>query len=327
MAHPINGRTDAPTSCSKGADSWTFLIRPAALSPLHPVPRPHGRLRSATTTDGPYSSDGSEVLLNARFRAGEKSGATHSGARIWRMTAYTFPNRPNESQAQKLRSARSWLIVALVSLSLVALYLSIHSTGRPGDNYKVLFIASFALLANFWSPFGKRSAYKEIAAKYRINSIDIDSDGLRLNGATWSKFIPRDEITQVQEPPNGRGLYVRTRRRFSWYIIPRSADRYEEIRGAFAAMGIPIVQTPAPSRWWGFLFPFLFCASMLCNILTQDRRILVVNFALALILACAGVILTKSFTGDRRLRLQSLLGSFLPAVFAAISLYFPFGLR
>jgi len=91
-------------------------------------------------------------------------------------------------------------------------------------------------------------------------------------------------------------------------------------------MGIPIVQTSAPPNW-GILFVLLYCGSLLCNILTQDRRILAINFAFALILGGAGAILTKYWTEDRRLRLKSTIGSFLPAALSAVSLVFPFGLK
>jgi hypothetical protein len=109
-------------------------------------------------------------------------------------------------------------------------------------------------------------------------------------------------------------------------VIRRTTDRYEEIKGELAAMGIPIVQTSAPLNW-GILFVFLFCASVLCNILTRDRRILTVNFALALILGVAGVILTNRWTSNPSLRRRSMLGSFLPAALSAVSLIFPFGIQ
>ena len=239
------------------------------------------------------------------------------------MTIYTMPKAWNGLRARK---ARRWLVVTLVPLLLIALYLCLNSTGRSAELYRVLCIGSLVVLLNLWNPFTRRKVHEEIAATSRINSIEIDSDGLRMNWATWSKFIPRNEVTHVEEPPKGRGMYVRTRRRFLWYVIPRRTDRYEAIKGELAAMGIPIVQTSAPLNW-GILFVFLFCASLLCNILTQDRRVLAVNFAVALILGGAGAILTNSWTEDRRLRHRSMLGSFLPAAFAAVSLIFPFGLK
>jgi hypothetical protein len=243
-------------------------------------------------------------------------------ARIRRMAIYVMP----ELQAHKALKARRWLVAALVPVLLIAFYLCVNSTGRSADLYRVLWIGSLVVLFNLWNPFGRRNVYEGIAATHRINSIEIDSDGLRLNWKTWSKFIPRSEITQVEEPPNGRGIYVRTRRRFFWYVIRRTTDRYEEIKGELAAMGIPIVQTSAPLNW-GILFVFLFCASVLCNILTRDRRILTVNFALALILGVAGVILTNRWTSNPSLRRRSMLGSFLPAALSAVSLIFPFGIQ
>jgi hypothetical protein len=241
------------------------------------------------------------------------------------MTIYTMPEANNESRLQKLRKARRWLVVALVPVLLISLYLGLDSTGRAADVYRVLWIGSFVVLMDLWNPFRMRKRSAEIGKAYRIRSLEIDSDGLRINWMTWSKFIPRNEITRVDEPPMGRGMYVRTRRRFSWYMIPRRNDRYEEIKAELAAMGIPFVRKSAPLNW-GLLFVFLFCASILCNILTQDRRILAVNFALALTLGISGVFQTN-FVGDKRLRRLTQMGSFLPAAFSAVSLIFPFGIR
>jgi hypothetical protein len=242
------------------------------------------------------------------------------------MTIYALPKPRNESQVQKLLKARRWLVVSLMPLLLINLYLWHNSTGRSAEFYRVLWIVLFVILINLWNPFHRRSIYREITATLQFNSIEVDPDGLRIKWATWSKFIPRNEITQVEEPPKGRGMYIRTRRRFSWYLIPRRTDCYEEIKSELAAMGIPIVQTSAPSNW-GILFVFLFCASLLCNLLTQDRRILGFNFAFALILGGLGALLTNSWTVDPRLKFRSMLGSFLPAAFSAVSLIFPFGLR
>ncbi|HET6169631.1 MAG TPA: hypothetical protein VFE01_05590, partial [Terracidiphilus sp.] len=125
------------------------------------------------------------------------------------MTIYAFPEAWIESRAQRLRQARRWLIVISVALLLVAFYLSLHSTGRPTEWYRLLFVSSFAVLGSLLRPFRKRSIYKESAEKWRIHSIEIDSEGLRINWATWSRFIPRNELTRIDEPPNGRGMYVR----------------------------------------------------------------------------------------------------------------------
>jgi hypothetical protein len=109
-------------------------------------------------------------------------------------------------------------------------------------------------------------------------------------------------------------------------VVPRRTDRYEEMKVELAAMGLPIVQPAAPLNW-SIFWVFLFCASLLCNIMTQDRRVLVVNFAVALILGISGAILTSVWVDDRHLRRKSILGSFLPAAFSAFSLVFPFGIR
>ena len=242
-----------------------------------------------------------------------------------RMTIYALPNGWNESRISKVAKARVWLVVILVPILLIASYLGLNSTGRTAELYRVLWIGSLVVLVSLWNPFRKKNLYREIATTFRINAIEIGSDGLRINWSTWSKLIPWEEVTQVEEPTNGRGMYVRTQNRFMWYVIPRRTERYDEIKGELARMGVPIVQTSAPSNW-GILFVFLFCSSLLCNILTEDRRILAINLAVALILGGVGAMQSR-WIGDRRLRLRSMLGSFLPAAFSTVSLVFPFGIK
>jgi hypothetical protein len=253
------------------------------------------------------------------------TGASPPDARIRCVTIHAMPTARNESQVYKLRKSRRWLALTSALILVIAFWLLLNSTGRAARLYEVLAIASFCALVSLWDPF-RRTLHKEIVATLRINSIEIDPGCLRMNATTWSKTIPWNEVTQIEEPPRGRGMYVRTQRRFSWYLIPRKIDRYEEIQGELATIGIPIVQTSAPLNW-GILFAVLFCASTLCNLLTQDRRILAANFAFALILGCAGVMLPNPYKEDRRLWLRSVLGSFLPAVFSAVALIFPFGIK
>lgn len=234
------------------------------------------------------------------------------------MTIYAVP------EAQRLARVRRWLIVVLVSFLPIGLYLLLNSTGRSAEIYRVLWIGAFVVLMNIWNTL--RGGNGKIASAFRVNAFELDSEGLRMHFGTWTKFITRNEIIRVEEPPKGRGMYVRTPRRFSWFIIPRRIDRYDELRSELSAMGIPIVPRVSAPPNWGILFVFLFCASLLCDLLTQDRRVLVVNLGVALILAGAGI-LTSSWIGDRGLKRLSILGSFLPAVLSAVSLIFPFGIQ
>jgi len=243
------------------------------------------------------------------------------------MATYLMPSPWSETQFQSLKKLRLWLSVMLVPCAFVAIYFGIQSTGSS-LLYGKIGIGSLLVLAYFWGPLGWRSTWDKIASASRVNSITLDGDGLSINYAAHSRLITRDEISQVEEPPKGRGLYVRTNRKALWFVIPRRIDRYEAIKEEMVAMmGAPIRQTTTVPWNWGILFVCLFCASLLCNLLTQDRRVITVNFVVAIILGCTGAIVTTAWTQDRRVRLQSLFGSFLPAAFSALYLFFPFGLR
>jgi hypothetical protein len=238
------------------------------------------------------------------------------------MPIYLIPG--NESRIRKLLKARRWLLIILPPLLLVLFCLLLTSRGRVADLYRVLSIGSVVALVNLWDPFRRQ---QKIVATLSINSIEIEPGGVRLHWKTWSKFIARDEIVRVEEPPEGRGMYIRTAHRFQWYLIPRYADHYQEIKGEMAAMGIPIVANTAAPANWGVLFSLLFCASLVCDVLTRDRGILIANLALALILAGTGAALMRRFIEDPPFRRTAVLGSFIPAIFSAVSLIYPFGIR
>jgi hypothetical protein len=242
------------------------------------------------------------------------------------VTIYALPE--NESRVRKLQRARRWLVASLVVILPIATYLCINSRGRPAELWRIPLLACLAVLLNLWNPLSKRDSYKKKAAGLRIKSFEVDSTGLRMNGMRWSRLIPWGDVVRIEEPANGRGLYVRTHRRFFWYLIPRRIDRYNEMRSDLAAAGVPIVQASAPWNW-GILFVILYCASLLFNLLTQDRRILACNFAFAVILGCAGAFVTRfgTFGSSGQFRIRSMLGSFVPAALSAVAVIYPFGIR
>ena len=241
------------------------------------------------------------------------------------MAIYDLSEVASERQKRKLQKVRLSQFVIFMLLFLIVSFLYFNSTGHHSDLYQILWIGLLVFLVNLWNPFGKRNIYGDIASRLQMRTVEIRNDGLSIEWMAWGKFIPWNDVTRVEEPPAGRGLYFRTRSRFVWYLISRKNPHYDEIKGELAVIGIPIV--PATAPWnWGILFVF-FCASLLCNLLTQDRLILSINFAFALTFGVAGAIMTKYSIGDPHLRLRSILGSFLPAAFSGICLIFPLGLK
>jgi hypothetical protein len=241
------------------------------------------------------------------------------------MKTYAISEPWTESGIRKLYKVRQWVIGISVPIFLIAFYLWLHTIGRHAEYYHGLLFALMMGMIGVWTSSFRPSAHKDIAERSRIHSIEIDTDGLRLNFLTSSKFLPWNEITQIQEAPNGRGMYLRTHARFWWYLIPRKTDHYEEIKSGLAATGIPIVETSRP--WdWSIPFVILGCASLLCTLLIQNQTILTINFAVALALGIAGIFYAKRI-GDRRLKLLTAAGSFMPALFAAISLISPIGIK
>jgi hypothetical protein len=236
------------------------------------------------------------------------------------VTIYALPKARNETRV------RRWLIAALVVMSLIAFLLVCT---RRDDRLRCV----ARCCVGYWplsSLSGNFLASEMLMKKSRRHRESIRSRLIRPASASmgrfWSKFIPWNDVTRVEEPENGRGLYVRTHRRLFWYLIPRRTERYEEMRGELAAAGVPIVQASAPWNW-AILFALFYCGSLLCDLLTQDRRILVCNFSLAVMLGIGGALVANRGMGDRRFRILGMVGSCVPAVMSMVSLLWPIWLK
>jgi hypothetical protein len=243
------------------------------------------------------------------------------------MAVYTISQA---SIAARSRKIRIWAVKIIVPSLLLLMYFRIFHSSIFGRNLALVDAISFALLAELIRPFlGRRFSRKRsaISGDYRI---EVTPDAVELRSAFFSKRIAREEIVRAEEPSWGFGLYLRTSNPFRWILVPQRIDGFEELRSGLAASGLPIVQTLIPSNWESFVFPVLFCGSLLCDMFAFSdtfaisRFVLILNLGVALLIGISGYFFAISVE-NQRMRLKVRLGSLIPLVGAALALLFQTG--
>lgn len=239
------------------------------------------------------------------------------------MAVYALSPASIANNAAKLRKIRIWGSIILVPLMALFLYLRISHSSTFGRSTEVAFIVLFVTLMTLVQPYPWRLSSRKVAAKMGDFCIEITSDAVEIRSSQFIRRIARDEIVRIEEPSWGGGFYVRTPNRYRWILIPRTLERFEEIKSGLAASGIPIVRTMIPPNWEEFLFVLLFCGSVACDLFATSRLVLFVNLGVALLLGVLGFLVTAT-TENSRLRFKARLGSLIPLVAACLTLLLRF---
>jgi hypothetical protein len=238
------------------------------------------------------------------------------------MPLYTMSQASIIERARSLRKTRIWVSCAVTAFFILAFY--IRSYGNPGpghphfDFVEGVSIALFVMLMQLIQPYPWRRSSLDIAEKAAV-AVEIGSDVIDVSIGLYHRRIAISDIVKAEEPSWGSGLYPRTSKRYSWVVIPRRVDGYDEIKKYLTLMVIPIVKTKVPGNWEEILLAILFCSSLICDVATSSPMVLSVNLGVGLLIALAGIFFARTNL-DRRLRLMSLAGLFIPAIAALVAL-------
>ena len=100
-----------------------------------------------------------------------------------------------------------------------------------------------------------------------------------------------EAILRVEEPSWGGGLYPRSPSRHRWLLIPRSLDGYGQIQDELRALGIPFTEKVIPANWGEFDFVLLFCGTLICDLVTQNRQIPTANLIVTILVGIGGFLI------------------------------------
>jgi hypothetical protein len=241
------------------------------------------------------------------------------------MSVYSYSNDQIEKlvgNARRRQNRFVWTGCLLLTATLVFEFLRFGNPLLRAEHWSpvfiVLFVLSVQLIRGNWK--GESTSRKLRAALTQL-SVVISHDGIRiLYPEGVSRQLGRDEITRVEEPSLGHGLYIRSRNRYRWFLIQCSLDDYDEIKGELAHMGIPLVAKTIPPNWEEFIFVLFFCGTLLFSGFSHDVRILTGNLIIALLMAIVGTYIVRANPDNRSHHWKLIAGMFIPAVVAALAL-------
>jgi hypothetical protein len=243
------------------------------------------------------------------------------------MAIYTMSQTAIADQARLLKRVRWWMIgVSAVGIAISLLLITSPRgwlASQISHNVQIfVFSGSVVLLVQMISRWRK-------GLKSKIQnpiSIEITSNEIWMRSGMYCRCFRRNEIVRAEESSFGRGLFLRTSNRYRWILIPRGIDGYQEIKDNLTSNGGLIVRTKFLPNWEEFLFALLFCGTLICDLITRNRSILLVNLAVALVVGTFGIILANSFRDDRKMAIRAAFGSVFPAVMTLVAILFPFGM-
>jgi hypothetical protein len=179
------------------------------------------------------------------------------------------------------------------------------------------FIIPFVL---FFTSFSLRRRFPGRMEEHMLTySVDVSPYSVRVQSDFWpQRQFTRDEILRVEEPSLGGGLYLRSSNRYRWLMVPRSLDGYGQIKDDLRAMGIPFTKKVIPTNWEEFAFVLLFCGTLICDMVTQNRQVLTANLIVAIFVGIGGfLIMSANPDSSPRMRWVR-YAAFLPAAFAVV---------
>jgi hypothetical protein len=239
------------------------------------------------------------------------------------MGMYVYSQQQIEQIMVRNKILRLRFCLVAAALLVAALFLvSYRPAWIPGVHEWLLPVAiAVAATPLFNNVRHWRSAPQRWKQTLTGRRIEVSSAGVSL----WSSSGPvsrfeRDEILRAEEPAWGGGLYLRSRHRYRWLLIPKSIDNYESIKRELNGMGIPRMAKSIPPNWEEFIGVLLFVGTMLCAATVHNTRVLFANLLVSVLISVGGFLVIGKNSENAQIR-KARLGVFLPVVFAALGLW------
>lgn len=239
------------------------------------------------------------------------------------MAVFTYSEETIQSLVHKAVQRQRWIYAIAAAWLAVDMAVVFGLFFWPeirinlSDRWIILpFVIPFVLLSNSFN-FRKRIPGR-FEAYLRSYSVDVSPYSVRVqNDLGPQRQFARGEILRVEESSWGGGLYLRSSNRYRWLMIPHLLDGYSEIKSELGAMGIPFERKLVPTNWEEFVMVLLLCGTLLCDLMTRNRQILIANLIVAVLVGIGGFLIVGA-NPDRSSRVRwARFAAFLPAAFTA----------
>ena len=239
------------------------------------------------------------------------------------MAVYVYSEQQIDRMVGKARRLRIRFCVAAIVILVMAALLAFyrptlpifHEPVRAWVTALLTSLVLFPLVKTIWRwrrwPDLMRSSLRE-------TRVEVASGTVGVSGPLgYKRQLSFSEIVRAEEPYLGTGLYLRTSNRYRWILVPRKLDGYEAIKRELAVVGAGVVKRLIPTNWEEFVFVLLFIGTILCAAIVHDRRILLANLVIAVIVSVAGFLIVGANPDNHQIR-RARIGVFIPVVFAAL---------
>lgn len=247
--------------------------------------------------------------------------------KILRMPTYAYSEGSIHKAVCRFMRIRLWLCgasVAPLAVYLTAMFVrtdawvTLAYLSSPWA--EALFIVPFVLLVQAGSGW-KREPIR-LQKHMHAYKVTLSPDCVSVENGVYPHLqLEREEIRCAEEPSFGGGLYLRTKSRYKWLLIPLKLDGYSDLKEALGSSGVPIVRTIIPPNWEEFVLALVYCGSIVCDVAAHDRTILALNCVIVILAAILCVLILNSSSFKVRRRSWARVAVFIPAVLAVLSLF------
>jgi hypothetical protein len=242
-----------------------------------------------------------------------------------RMTAYTIGEGQVERLVSQSKQTRFWVAIAssLILAVAVAVLFRYPEFMRASHRWAIPLLAVLCLpplVRILWTwnrwPQTERNRYQKVR-------VEISGDTIRLSNASRGDILLNaSEILRAEDRPISQGIYLRTKNRYRWFLVPRTLDDFASLKRDLVQMGIPMVQRRFLPNWEEFVGAAAFCGTMLCVLLTRNPKILTVNLLAAALVSAGGIYVVRANPDSVAHSRKLAVGVLLPVLIAAAALWF-----
>ncbi len=237
------------------------------------------------------------------------------------MATYRYSNWAIEDIVCGTKRLRLWFCAGAEAVLIAA---AVVAWLRPewifgAEEHARLWVMA-ALFVFFAGPLGEnllrwKRRFEKLEQSLREMRVEVSAAGV----VTPSRSLAREEIVRAEEV--SWGLYVRTKNRYRWVLVPAKIEGYEGLKREIAEMGIPVMEAAAPPNWEESVGAVVFAGTMVCAALARDRGVLAVNLLVSALVATGGFVVVSANPENLPKMKWARLGIFLPVLMTASMLW------
>jgi len=239
------------------------------------------------------------------------------------MALYSYREQQIERMIKRARRWRTTFAVAAVAVLVTSLLLWIYRPDlpifrQPARTWFItivfgVFVHPVIMVVRKWNRWQER-----LGNALRQFKVEVTSDAVKIYGQSGiDRQLKLQDISRIEEPSIGRGLYLRTSNRYRWLLIPHNLEGYQTLKNQLIGSGVPLTGSLFLPNWEEFVFVLLFMGTLLCAGISHSRTVLAINLFISIVISTAGLAIVNANRDNPKIR-NARIGCFIPVVAAAL---------